>query len=246
MDVLSVLGLLFAVSAVVAGLLIGGGTFEILLNGPALLIVLGGTFGAAMVQSQLSIFIHSLKLMFWVFFPPRLAAQQNIRKIIEWSNIARKEGLLGLENAAETESDVFARKALQLLVDGNEPDVIKRVMQVEIKSKQQYNYHAANVIESMGRYSLIIGIIAAAIGLTQVTGNLGDMAAIGSGVQTALVALIYGIGLAQFIFIPFSSKLKFMVSAQAQIQDMVLEGMLSIADGENPRNIETKLQGFIT
>lgn len=245
MDLLSVLGLLFAVAAVVAGLLVDGGSVETLINGPALLMVLGGTFGAVMVQSQITIFTHALRLMFWVFFPPRLAAQQHIRKIVEWSHIARKEGLLGLETIAETEPDVFSRKALQLLVDGNEREAIRRVMQVEIKSRQQHNDHAANVIESMGRYSLVIGMIAAVIGLMQVPGHLDDMAAIGNGLETALVALMYGFGLAQFVFTPFSRKLKYLVSMQAQLQDMVLEGMLSIADGENPRNIETKLQGFV-
>lgn len=246
MDVLSVLGLLFAAAAVVAGLLIGGGTFDSLINGPALLIVLAGTFGATMVQSQISLFLHSLKLMFWVFFPPRLAAQQSIRKIIDWSNVARKEGLLGLENIAETEPDVFARKGLQLLVDGNDPMMIKHVMQVEIDSKQQYNHSAACVIESMGRHSLVVGVIAAAIGLMQITENPADVKFIGSGLESALVALVYGIGFTQFVFVPFAGKLKSLVADQARVQSMLLEGLLSIAEGENPRNIETKLQGFVT
>ncbi|MGD8569371.1 MAG: flagellar motor protein [Gammaproteobacteria bacterium] len=246
MDVLSVLGLLFAVAAVVAGLIIGGGAFESLINGPALLIVLGGTFGAAMVQSQISMFLYSLKLMIWVFFPPQLAAQRNIQKIVDWSNIARKEGLLGLETIAETEPDVFARKGLQLLVDGNDPKMIKHVMRVEIDSKQQFNHSAACVIESMGRHSLVVGIIAAAIGLMQISENPADINIIGSGLETALVALVYGIGFTQFVFVPFAGKLKSLIAAQARVQNMLLEGLLSIAEGENPRNIETKLQGFVT
>lgn len=246
MDVLSILGLLIACVAIVGGLLLGGGALDTLFNGPALLIVFGGTLGAAMIQSHVSLFLHSLKMMFWVFFPPKTGTQQIIKKIIEWSNIARKEGLLGLETIAETEQDVFARKGLQLLVDGNEPEVIKHVLQVEIKSKQQYNYHAACVVESMGRYSLIVGIIAAVIGLMQVGSNFVDPDLLGNGIETALVALVYGFCFAQFIFVPFANKLKYVVNAEAQIQDMLLEGVLSIADGENPRNIETKLQGFVT
>ena len=246
MDVLSILGLLLACIAIVGGLLLGGGALETLLNGQALLIVVGGTFGAAMIQSNISVFVHSLKMMFWVFFPPKTGAQQIIKNIIEWSNIARKEGLLGLETIAETEQDVFARKGLQLLVDGNEPEVIKHVLQVEIKSKKQYNYQAACVVEAMGRYSLAVGVIAAVVGLVEIGHNIVDPELLGNGIETALVALIYGFCFAQFILIPFANKLKFVVNAQAQTQDMLLEGVLSIADGENPRNIETKLQGFVT
>ena len=245
MDVLSILGLLLALVAVIGGWLVTGGSFETLINGSALMIVLGGTFGAAMVQSHISLFAYSLKMMFWVIFPPKLAAKQSIKKIIQWSNIARKEGLLGLENIAEAEQDLLARKGLQLLVDGNEPEVIKRVMEVEINSKRKHNHDAACVIEAMGRYSLMVGIVAAVIGLMQITDKISDPDMLSHGIQSALVALAYGLGLAQFVFLPSANKLKYLVSTQSQIHDMLLEGVLSIAEGENPRNIETKLQGYV-
>ncbi|WP_455366761.1 MotA/TolQ/ExbB proton channel family protein [Kaarinaea lacus] len=159
--------------------------------------------------------------------------------------IARKEGLLGLETIAETESDVFARKSLQLLVDGNDSDVIKRVLQVEINSKQQYDHHAATIVESMGRYSIFAGILAAIIGLMPVTHENLPTEALRAAVEAALIALVYGICFAQFVFVPCARKLNYVVAAQAQIQTMLLEGVLSIAEGENPRNIESKLQGFI-
>lgn len=245
MDVLSVLGLVIVTIAIVGGWLVGGGNFAMLFDGPTIVILFGGIFGAAMIQSQISIFVYSLKMMLWVIFPPKLGAQQKIKKIIQWSNIARKEGLLGLENIAETEEDLFARKGLQLLVDGNEPEVIKRVMQVEIESKQQYNMEAARIVESMGRYSFVVSIVAAVIGLTQITNEISNPQVLANGIESALVALIYGFGLAQFVFIPFAKKLNYLVVAQSQLQSMMLEGVLSIAEGENPRNIETKLQGFV-
>jgi chemotaxis protein MotA len=245
MDLLSVVGLLIAAVAVVGGYLIEGGSFDVLFNGSALLIVFGGTFGAAMIQSHVSIFSHAMKMMLWALFPPRLGARRMVKKIIEWSNIARKEGLLGLETIAETESDVFARKGLQLLVDGNDPEVIKRVLQVEIRSKKQYDNHAATIVESMGRYSIIAGILAAVIGLMQTTHETPPPEAVRAGVEAALIALVYGFCFAQFVFVPCARKLQYVIGAQAQIQDMLLEGVLSIAEGENPRNIETKLQGFI-
>lgn len=245
MDVLSVLGLVLVSIAILGGWLVGGGTIDMLFDGPTIVILFGGIFGAAMIQSQISVFVYALKMMLWVIFPPRLGVQENIKKIIKWSNIARKEGLLGLENIAESEEDLFARKGLQLLVDGNDPDVIQRVMQVEINSKKQYNLEAARVVESMGRYSFVVGVIAAVIGLTQITGEIENSHVLARGIETALVALAYGFGLAQFVFIPFAKKLNYLVAAQSQMQSMVLEGVLSIAEGENPRNIETKLQGFV-
>lgn len=245
MDVLSILGLVIISIAVLGGWLVAGGTIEMLFNGPTILIMFGGILGAAMVQSQISVFVYSLKMMLWVIFPPQLGVQENIQKIIKWSNIARKEGLLGLENIAESENDIFARKGLQLLVDGNEPEAIKRVMQVEIKSKQQYNLEAAGIVESMGRYSFVVGVVAAVIGLLQITIEISNPQVLASGIESALVSLAYGFGLAQFIFIPFAKKLHYLVTAQSQMQTMMLEGVLSIAEGENPRNIETKLQGFV-
>ena len=245
MDLLSIIGLLVAAVAVVGGLLIEGAGLDTMLNGTALLIVFGGTFGAAMVQSHVSIFSHALKMMVWVFFPPRIGAQRIIKKIIEWSNIARKEGLLGLETLAETEPDVFARKGLQLLVDGNNSDIIKRVLQVEITSKKHYNNRAVSLVESMGRYSVVAGILAAIIGFMQAGDNTLSPDALSAGIEAASVALIYGFCFAQFVFVPFANKLQYLVSAQAHIQEMLMEGVLSIAEGENPRNIETKLQGFI-
>jgi len=244
-DVLSVLGLVVVSIAILGGWLVGGGTFDMFFNGPTIVILFGGIFGAAMIQSQISIFVYALKMMLWVIFPPRLGAQQNIKKIIQWSNIARKEGLLGLENIAESEEDLFARKGLQLLVDGNDPEVIQRVMQVEINSKHQYNLEATRIVESMGRYSFIVGVVAAVIGLTQITAEISNPQVLARGIETSLVALVYGFGLAQFIFIPFAKKLNYLVDAQTRLQSMVLEGVLSIAEGENPRNIETKLQGFV-
>jgi len=245
MDVLSVLGLLIVTIAIVGGWMVGGGTLDMLIDGPTIVILFGGVFGAAMIQSQISVFVYAIKMMLWVIFPPRLGAEQNIQKILKWSNIARKEGLLGLENIAESEEDLFARKGLQLLVDGNDPEVIQRVMQVEIDSKHQYNLEAAKIIESMGRYSFVVSIVAAVIGLSQITGEITNPQVLAQGIESSLVALVYGFGLAQFVFIPFSRKLHYLVTAQSQLQSMVLEGVLSIAEGENPRNIETKLQGFI-
>lgn len=245
MDLLSVIGLIVGVGAILGGQALEGGHVSSLMNGPAILIVLGGTFGAVMLQSPMAVFMHSLQMFFWVFTPPRLGAAVMIEQIMEWSNIARKEGLLGLETIAEIETDSFARKGLQLLVDGSEPEVIRRVMEVEIDAKEHHDMMAVKVYESMGAYCPTIGIIGAVMGLIHVMENLADPSKLGSGIATAFVATIYGVGLANLLFLPMASKLKSQVHAQTQVNEMMVEGVISIAEGENPRNIETKLQGYV-
>lgn len=245
MDILTLLGLIIGFGAILGGQVLEGGHVTSLINGPAILIVMGGTVGAVMIQSPLRVFMSSLKMALWIFVPPKLQGQEAIARILEWSNIARKEGLLGLEDIAENEVDAFARKGLQLLVDGSEPEVIRRVMEVELDAKEHFGVQAAKVFESMGGYSPTIGIIGAVMGLIHVMQNLADPSKLGSGIATAFVATIYGIGLANLLFLPIAGKLKALVHAQSQMHEMMIEGVISIAEGENPRNIETKLQGFI-
>jgi chemotaxis protein MotA len=184
-------------------------------------------------------------MLFWTFLTPADNSDETIEKIVNWSNIARKEGLLGLENIEETESDLFARKGLQLLIDGSEPESIRSIMNVDIGTKEHFDMHAAKVFESMGGYSPTIGILGAVMGLIQVMGNLSDPSKLGSGIAVAFVATIYGVGAANLLFLPIANKLKNIVHRQALMREMIVEGMASIAEGENPRNIETKLLGYI-
>ena len=245
MDLLSLTGLIIGITAVLLGQYLEGGTLNTLVNGPALLIVLGGTIGAVMLQSPFNIFVRAVRMSTWVFLTPRQPVAETIEKIVSWSNIARKEGLLGLENIEETEHDPFSRKGLQLLIDGSEPKTIREIMDVDIDTRERYDLLAAKVYESMGGYSPTIGIIGAVLGLIQVMGNLSEPEKLGDGIAIAFVATIYGVGAANLIFIPVANKLKSIVSEQVHYSDMIVEGMVSIADGENPRNIETKLMGYV-
>jgi len=245
MDILSFIGLIIGIGAIIGGQLLEGGYVASLVNGPACVIVVGGTIGAAMLQSPINIFISSLKMSLWVIFPSLRTNDISIEKIIHWSHIARKEGLLGLEDVLENESDSFSQKGLQLLVDGNEPDVIRNVMKIEMDTRKYNGLQAAKVFEAMSRYSIAIGIMGTSIGIVQVMPNLPDTTRLGAGIATAFVATIYGLGLANLILLPMASKLMSHVKELAQYHDMVIEGIISIADGENPRNIETKLHSFL-
>ncbi|KPK39042.1 MAG: flagellar motor protein [Gammaproteobacteria bacterium SG8_47] len=245
MDSLSLIGLLLGVSAILVGQYLEGGHIGTLVNGPAALIVIGGTFGAVMLQSPLPVFLRGMQAVRYIFAPPKLAPQAAIDKIVRWSNIARKEGLLGLENIEAGEQDPFIRKGLQLLVDGSEPESIRSILEVDVYNKEHFDMQAAKVFEGMGGFSPTIGIIGAVMGLIHVMGNLSDPGKLGSGIAVAFVATIYGVGAANLLFIPAANKLKQIFRSQAQYREMIVEGMVSIAEGENPRNIETKLLGYL-
>jgi chemotaxis protein MotA len=245
MDLLSLIGIALALGAILGGNAMEGGHLHSLMQLTAFIIVAGGTLGAIMLQSPMSVFMGAMKMAAWVFIPPKLDPKAAIEKIIGWSNIARKEGLLGLEAMAENETDTFARKGLQLLVDGSEPESIRKILEVELGTKEHNDTQSAKVYEGMGGYCPTVGIIGAVMGLIHVMNNLADPSSLGSGIAVAFVATIYGVGLANLFFLPMASKLKSVIHGQTQFREMVIEGIISIAEGENPRNIETKLHGYL-
>ena len=245
MDFLTIVGVVLAVGAIVGGNMIEGGHIESLLQVTAAVIVLGGTVGAIMVQTPLSIFLRGLRMIIWTVFPPKVAQNDAIEKIVNWSNIARKEGLLGLEPLTESEPEPFSRKGLQLLVDGSEPDTIRSILEVELDAQEHMDTQAAKVYEGMGGYSPTIGIIGAVMGLIHVMNNLADPSKLGPGIAVAFVATIYGVGSANIFFLPLGNKLKSYIHKQSKFREMVIEGIIAIAEGENPRNIETRLKGYM-
>ena len=245
MDVLAILGAIIAFGAVISGNFLEGGQLTALINAPAAIIVIGGTLGAVILQSPYPRLRRAVQLLRWVVLPPRLMLQANIDRITEWSRTSRKQGLLGLENVLDAERDPFIRKGLEMVVDGSEPHTIRRALETELSLRTEFDLAAAAVYRSMGGYSPTIGIIGAVLGLIQVMGNLADPSQLGQGIATAFVATIYGVGFANLLLLPIGNKLKAIAQRQSRYREMLLEGILSIAEGENPRSIELKLQGFM-
>ena len=245
MDVLTLIGLILAFVAIIGGNFLEGGHLGALLNGPAALIVLGGTLAACLLQTPMSAFKRAIQIFIWILFPPRIDLAGGIDRVVSWSLVARKEGLLGLESVADTEPDPYSRKGLQLLVDGVEPQTIRTILEVDFMTQESRDIEAAKVFESMGGYAPTVGIIGAVMGLIHVMGNLADPNQLGSGIAVAFVATIYGVASANLILLPVANKLKAVAIRQSRYREMLLEGLLSIAEGENPRSIELKLQGFM-
>jgi chemotaxis protein MotA len=190
MDVLSLIGIIMAFVAIIGGNYLEGGHLGALANGPAALIVIGGTVGAALLQSPMSAFKRSMQILAWILFPPRVDLAGGIDRVVNWSLTARKEGLLGLEGVADAEPDNYSRKGLQLLVDGAEPEAIRSILEVDFYTQESRDIEAAKVFESMGGYAPTIGIIGAVMGLIHVMGNLADPSQLGNGIAVAVVATI--------------------------------------------------------
>ncbi len=245
MDRLSVIGVVLALVALVGGSVLKGSGLSGLWNPAAFVIVIIGTIAAILVQTPLATFRRALKIVRWVFQPPAHDRASVIAKIVEWSTTARKQGLLGLEAEVQALEDPFLRKGLQMVVDGVEPDAIRQMLEIELQGQSDRDMSAAKVFEGMGIYSPTLGIIGAVLGLMAVMKNLADPSKLGPGIAAAFTATIYGIGAANLMLLPMAAKLKGLVNHQAQEREMIVEGLIAIAQGENPRNIEARLNGFV-
>ncbi len=244
MDKISVVGLLFGFLAIVLGQVLEGGHVGSLIQPTAFLIVIGGTLGAVMLQSPLPTFLLGARMARWVLFPPRVVPAQLIGQVVQWSMIARKEGLLALEAQMSTLRDPFVRRGLQLLVDGAEPEGLRDVLHVDIGSYETQMKLAAKVWESAGGYAPTVGILGAVMGLIHVMENLSDPAKLGSGIAVAFVATIYGVGSANLVFLPIAKKLLANIQQLVAVREMYVDGLVGIANGDNPRIIESRLQGY--
>ncbi len=245
MDKLTLLGLLIGVVGIMSGQILEGGNLSILLQGAAFLIVFGGTLGAVMVQSPAKIFFTALGMGKLAFVEPKLNGRLLLRQLTDWSTLARKEGVLALEARIPAISDPFLKKGLQLVVDGASPEKIREVLDVDIHRWEQLRWQSARVWEAAAGYSPTIGIIGAVLGLMHVMQNLSEPAKLGGGIAVAFVATIYGVAFANLLFLPIANKLKAIIMRQADIYEMIVDGLVGIASGDNPRLIELKLQGYI-
>ena len=245
MDVISLLGLGLGLSSIVLGQVLEGGHVMSLVQPTAMLIVIGGTLGAVMLQSHYSVFVAALRMIGWVMVPPALHPEQRIAKIVAWSQLARKEGLLALQDEIERLDDPFDQNGLQLLVDGAEPQRVQELLEIEILAWEAQLKLAARIWESAGGYSPTIGILGAVLGLIHVMENLSDPSKLGAGIAVAFVATVYGVGLANLVYLPIAKKLLAIIARLVSQREMYVDGLLGIANGENPRTIESRMRGYL-
>lgn len=244
-DFNSAIGLILAISGIVGGHLLEGGHLDALLQLTAFVIVGGGTLGAVMLQTPVRVFWQGIKMLKWIFMPPNFVSESLIRQITVWSSAVRKEGLLVLDSGMEEISDPFVKKGIHLLVDGTPAAKMREMLEVDINAFEDHGRQAARVWEAAGGYSPTIGILGAVLGLIHVMENLSNPAKLGGGIAVAFVATIYGVGLANLVFLPIANKLKTLVNHQVVWREMLVDGLVAISEGENPRIIEEKLLGYV-
>ncbi|MCL2075019.1 MAG: flagellar motor protein [Betaproteobacteria bacterium] len=245
MDKQSILGLIIGIGAILLGQVLEGGHVSSLAQPSAMVIVLGGTLGAVLLQTPFIHFKRGLAMMAWIFRPPKIDYQAQIENIVQWSFYSRREGLLALENFANQTNDPFEKKALQLLVDGIDAERLRDILDASFRTQDNEYRQAAKIWEAAGGYSPTIGILGAVIGLIHVMDNLTEPDKLGPGIAVAFVATIYGVGLANLVFLPVANKLKMHIGRLMRAREVLIEGLLGIAVGESPRVIEGRLKSYL-
>jgi chemotaxis protein MotA len=245
MDKGSIGGFFVAIAGIMAGLLIEGGHIGQILQPTAALIVFGGTLGAVLLQFPLPTVFAAFRSLGHIFAAPRRQDKQLISQLVGFANKARRQGVVSLDADLQTIPDPFLKQTLMLAVDGTEPAELRSIMRVSLDSIIENEERLPAVFESAGGFSPTIGILGAVLGLIQVMQHLDDIHEVGRGIAVAFVATIYGVGIANLFFLPFAGKMRIRVHEVHRRREMLLEGVISILEGINPRMLEIKLAGFL-
>jgi chemotaxis protein MotA len=245
MDIASIGGIVVAILGILAGMMIEGGNIGQITQPTAALIVIGGTMGAVMLQFPLKTFLAALKQMMKIFISSRADSEAVLKQLVQFANKARKSGIVSLDQDLSAIEDPFFRQALMLAIDGTEPTEVRKIMQMELDNKSEMEEKIPQVFEAAGGYSPTVGIIGAVLGLIQVMQHLDNISEVGRGIAVAFVATIYGVALANLVFLPAAGKLKIRHREEQMAKEMILEGVISILEGMNPRMMETKLRTFL-
>jgi chemotaxis protein MotA len=244
-DKSSIGGVVIAVGGIVSGLMMEGGSIMQLLQPTAALIVLGGTLGAVMVQFPLSAVLEAAKQMIKVFTGAPPDGEASLKQLIDFANKARRSGIVSLDREVTSVQDPYMRQALTLAVDGTDPVELRKIMQLELDNQADAEERIPEVFESAGGFAPTIGIIGAVLGLIQVMQHLDNIDEVGRGIAVAFVATVYGVATANIFLLPAAGKLKLRLREEQMVKQMVLEGVVSILEGLNPRMMELKLRTFL-
>jgi len=243
MDLATVLGIVISFGLVLSAIMMGG-SLLIFVSVPSLLIVLGGTIGATLVNYPLKRVISVMSVFKKTLFAQDLSPQETIDQFKDYADRARREGILSLEPIINGIDDPYLKKGLQLTVDGLEPQAIQEILESEIANTEARHSDGQDILKSFGEYAPALGMIGTVIGLVQMLQTMSDPSSIGPAMAVALITTFYGACLANLVFIPMAGKLKSRSNSEIRIKEMQLEGVLAISRGENPRIIQEKLSCF--
>ena len=249
MDIATIIGLVACAGFIFLGIVTGDegtaalGNFTHLISA---LITIGGTFSCLMTSSTVSEYLNNLKAIKNAVKTTSMNEAETIQKIINLSNVARKEGLLALEEAANELEDSFMKKGVLLIVDGTDPELVKSIMETELACIESRHKKVINFYNDMAAMGPAWGMIGTLIGLINMLKNLSDISTVGPNMSTALITTLYGSVIANWFATPIANKLKANNEAEIMRKEVMVEGLLSIQAGENPRVIEEKLKSFLS
>ena len=253
MDLATVIGLVLALFSIAISAYIGDVDVSILFKRyEAFILVFGGTIAATMISFPMKTFVRGLRTGFaMAFTEPQYHEHEIIANLVTFAEKARREGLLALENEAAELDDEFMRKGIQLVIDGRDADIIRKILETEVLFVQERNAKAESVLMTMGGFSPTLGIIGTVLGLIAMLKGLGDTAGgnvtgkIGIATAQAFVATFFGISLANLLWLPLGAKVKERNGQLLLLREIMIEGILSIQAGDNPRLLEEKLHAFL-
>jgi chemotaxis protein MotA len=245
-DWASVAGLVLALAGLLLGHTLEGGKFGSLIQPAAFAIVVIGTFGAVLLQTEGQTFMRGLRMLKWVFQPPPSQRARLAKDIATWSLHARRDGLLSLEQYMLSSKDKFIQKGLRLVVDGIPADKVRGLLDTEVSAYEFGQRQSIKIWEAAAGYSPTIGIIGAVLGLIHVMENLGDPAKLGSGIAVAFVSTVYGVGLANLFYYPVNNKLKAIVAETVTQYEILTDVFHDIASGDHSRVIEERVASLLS
>ena len=244
MDLATVIGIISAFALVLIAMTLGG-SILMFMDPASALIVVGGTIGVTLINYPLRDVLKLVGIVKHVFFYKLIPVPQLVNQFVEYASKARREGILALEGAVKEVSDPFLAKGLQLTIDGLEPANIKEILETEIDYVVERHRQGAEIFMTMGTFAPALGMIGTLIGLVQMLQTMNDPSSIGPAMAVAIITTFYGAVLANMVFLPMSGKLKGRSQEEVMVKEIMLNGILSIARGDNPRIIEQKLHSFL-
>jgi len=246
MDIATLVGLILAVVGIVGGNILEGGNPAALINIPGFMIVVVGTLGAVMISQPLSVMIGLPKFILKAFMGgQKHDSAASVDLFVTMADKARREGLLALEGDVGNIHDPFTRKGVQLMIDGTDPELLREIMEIEAESMKHRHENNFAALEFMGGIAPTIGVLGAVMGLMGVMAHLDEPDHIGPGIATAFVATFYGVFTANVLWLPLAGKLKSNSKTELHALNVVIEGLMSIQSGDNPRIVREKLEGFL-
>jgi chemotaxis protein MotA len=234
-----------ALGSIIGGQALEGGHLGSIMQLTAFVIVMGGTIGAVCVQNPLPVVIRAVGALSLAIAGQQIDNKGTIKLILDLANVSRKQGLLALEGKLKDIKDPFMKKGIQLIVDGTDPKAVHEILEIEVEHHEEEGVIAAKVWEAAGGYAPTVGIIGAVLGLIHVMENLADPSKLGSGIAVAFVATVYGVGAANLFFLPLANKIKMKLKTEAGARYLIIMGLVGLAQGENPRLLQEKLESFL-